>query len=197
MIPEIMLPLIGERREYRNTGLRDSRGRRRNLKERESKCIHDRHDDRGAARLYRGRMKSARSLNSFPSAPTISRRWPMGSRATTRANSSATTSSAASTRRTRSATRSRRRRRPDANRDRARPQGQPEAQARHLRRAWRRSRERRNSAIASGSTTFRVRHFGFRSLAWPPRRPQSRNVAPSAPSRMFSEGGLRAAGGRR
>ena len=54
-IPEIMLPLIGERQRIRGAGRRDSRSAPGGLGTRQSSRITDRHDDRSAARLHRGR----------------------------------------------------------------------------------------------------------------------------------------------
>ncbi len=120
VIPEIMLPLIGERREYEvlaseirevaaEIGARLSRGRR---DWRGRRVLFLRHQRPHADGLW----ALARRLGQIPR--RLYRAWHLQDRPVR-------------------ATRSRRRRRLDANRDRARTQGQSQAQARHLRRAWR------------------------------------------------------------
>ena len=185
VIPEIMLPLIGERREYEVLASEDSRGRRG---DRNARQVFDRHDDRGAARLYRGRRdrRGRRVLFLRHQRPHADGLWALARRLgqIPRRLYRARHLQDRPVR----ATRSRRRRRPDANRDRARAQGQPQAQARHLRRAWRRPRERQAVPSPGARLRFVLAVSEFRSRGWPPRRPRSRNAAPSAPSRTCSEG---------
>ena len=154
-MPEIMLPLIGEKKEFDILAARDSRSRSRGIQGAGRQgAVHDRHDDRSAARVrdrrsdWRGRRvflirhqrPDADDLRNFARRlGQVSRRL----RAARHLQKGPVPG-----------TRSERRRRPDANRNRARAQGEQEAEDRHLRRAWRRSRERQ--AVSSIGTRLRV-----------------------------------------
>ena len=142
VVPEIMVPLIATQAPSSISSRRASTRWREAVAEgdRHQGRLPGRHDDRAAARRAAWPARSPRPRSSSPSAPTISRRPRSASAATTRRASSASTRRRASCRSIRSC---RSTARASANWCRSRVErgrkARPEAQARHLRRAWRRS----------------------------------------------------------